>query len=68
MDPVLHIVMELESNCWCPLCYRTPVLAKLSTKVFQGLYLNYPPVPVGTFSGEFKSCGQKTRKGEKKCT
>jgi hypothetical protein len=40
MDPLLHIVMELGSNIWCPLCYRTPVLAKLSTKVFKGLYPN----------------------------
>jgi hypothetical protein len=58
MDQVIHNIMELGSSKdgtmehLVSLCYRTPALAKISTKAFKGLYPNTPPVPEGA-SGEF---------------
>jgi hypothetical protein len=67
LGTLLHVVMEPRSNTWCPLCYRTLVLDKLSIMVFKGLYPNTPPVPEGTYSGEFKSWEQNEKRREE-CT
>jgi hypothetical protein len=40
LETDLYAVMDPSSNTWCPLCYRTPVLVKLSIIVYKGLYPN----------------------------